>query len=130
VVPKFGFQHYQPVEYLAINLSTLKEWRRRPVGRYVKTRIGRRMGFTKVKDKILANGTLTLKLVVKAPTSSKSAQEAIEKLEGTTEKRLKLMKKLIDTLSIFIRSKTCGPGWESRCFPSGFSFGITLLLPD
>jgi large subunit ribosomal protein L15 len=37
------------------------------------------------KVKILGNGTLTAKLDVKAHAFSKSAKEAIEKLEGTTE---------------------------------------------
>ncbi|HNU78885.1 MAG TPA: uL15m family ribosomal protein, partial [Prolixibacteraceae bacterium] len=37
------------------------------------------------KVKILGNGTLTAKLTVKAHAFSKSAKEAIEKVEGTTE---------------------------------------------
>jgi large subunit ribosomal protein L15 len=37
------------------------------------------------KIKILGGGTLTKKLTVKADAFSKSAIEAIEKLEGTTE---------------------------------------------
>jgi large subunit ribosomal protein L15 len=35
--------------------------------------------------KILGNGTLSVKLDVKANAFSKSAKEAIEKLQGTTE---------------------------------------------
>jgi len=35
--------------------------------------------------KILGNGTLTVKLNVKAHAFSNTAKEAIEKLEGTTE---------------------------------------------
>ncbi len=39
----------------------------------------------KSKVKILGEGELNLKLDVKAHAFSKSAKEAIEKLEGTTE---------------------------------------------
>jgi len=44
-------------------------------------------GFVSHRDKvkILGNGNLTARLTVKAHAFSKSAREAIEKSEGTTE---------------------------------------------
>lgn len=87
VVPKFGFTNFNRVEYKAINLSTLQAL----VEEYKIAAIDLDFllahGLTSKNDKvkILGNGELKAKLDVKAHAFSKSAKEAIEKLQGTTE---------------------------------------------
>ncbi len=87
VVPKFGFKNINRVEYKAINLSTIQEVAEKKGLSVVDVKTMIDAGLVSKNDriKILANGTLTLKLDVKAHAFSKSAKEAIEKLEGTTE---------------------------------------------
>jgi len=87
VVPKFGFNNVNRVEYKAINLSTLQNLAESNNLSVVDVQTLRDAGLTSKNDrvKILGNGALTLKLDVKAHAFSKSAKEAIEKLEGTTE---------------------------------------------
>ncbi|MEN6455632.1 MAG: 50S ribosomal protein L15 [Prolixibacteraceae bacterium] len=87
VVPKFGFNNVNRVEYKAINLSTLQELAENNTLSVVdvQTLIGAGLISKNDRVKILGNGALTLKLDVKAHAFSKSAKEAIEKLEGTTE---------------------------------------------
>jgi len=87
VVPKFGFKNRNRVEYKAINLDVLQK----VAEKNNLTEIGLQnlvdAGITSKNDKvkILGNGELTIKLDVKAHAFSKSAREAIEKINGTTE---------------------------------------------
>jgi large subunit ribosomal protein L15 len=87
VVPKFGFKNVNRKEYKAINLDVLQG-----VAEALKlntvdldTFVEAGMASKNDKIKILGDGVLSLKLDVKAHAFSKSAKEAIEKLEGTTE---------------------------------------------
>jgi large subunit ribosomal protein L15 len=82
VVPKSGFKNINRVEFKAINLEVLQNLAEsNDMGTLVKA------GYASKNDrvKILGNGTITSKLDVKAHAFSKSAKEAIEKLNGTTE---------------------------------------------
>jgi len=87
VVPKFGFNNINRVEYKAINLSTLQSLAEGNNLSVVDVTVLVDAGLASKNDriKILGNGALTLKLDVKAHAFSKSAKEAIEKLEGTAE---------------------------------------------
>jgi large subunit ribosomal protein L15 len=87
VVPKFGFNNVNRIEYKAINLSTLQGLAESKNLSVVDIKALVDAGLASKNDrvKILGNGALTLKLDVKAHAFSKSAKEAIEKLEGTTE---------------------------------------------
>ncbi|MBN1819424.1 MAG: 50S ribosomal protein L15 [Prolixibacteraceae bacterium] len=87
VVPKMGFKNRNRVEYKAINLSTLQELaeKRNLDAIDLQTLIDAGITSKKDKVKILGDGELTKKLDVKANAFSKSAREAIEKINGTTE---------------------------------------------
>jgi large subunit ribosomal protein L15 len=87
VVPKFGFHNVNRIEYKAINLSTLQRLAESNNLSVVdvKTLVDAGLASKNDRIKILGNGALTLKLDVKAHAFSKSAKEAIEKLEGTIE---------------------------------------------
>jgi large subunit ribosomal protein L15 len=87
VVPKFGFNNINRVEYKAINLSTLQSLAESNNLSVVdvKTLVDAGLASKNDRVKILGNGDLTLKLDVKAHAFSKSAKEAIEKSEGTIE---------------------------------------------
>lgn len=87
VVPKSGFKNFNRVEYKAINLSVLQQLSETDNLAVIDLDALVNAGFVSRKDKvkILGNGTFTAKLTVKAHAFSKSAKEAIEKLEGTTE---------------------------------------------
>ena len=87
VVPKFGFKNVNRVEYKAINLSSLQQLaeNNKLTAVDVQTLVEAGLASKNDRIKILGNGELTLKLDVKAHAFSKSAKEAIEKLEGTTE---------------------------------------------
>jgi len=87
LVPKFGFKNINRVEYKAINLSTLQLLADELKLTTVDFQTFLDAGFVSKNDKvkILAKGELTSKLDVKAHAFSKTAKEAIEKLEGTTE---------------------------------------------
>jgi large subunit ribosomal protein L15 len=87
VVPKSGFKNQNRVEYKAVNLEVLEQ-----VADKLNTTsidaaalVTAGIASKKEKIKILGGGTLNKKLDVKAHAFSKSAKEAIEKLEGTTE---------------------------------------------
>ena len=87
VVPKFGFRNINRVEYKAINLSTIQtlaETKKVSVID-VQTMVDAGLASKNDRIKILGNGELKLKLEVKAHAFSKTAKEAIEKIEGTTE---------------------------------------------
>ncbi len=87
VVPKFGFKNINRVEYKAVNLGMLQYIAETRKIDTIDFQILVDAGITSknTKVKILGDGELTTKLVVKAHAFSKSAKEAIEKLEGTTE---------------------------------------------
>jgi large subunit ribosomal protein L15 len=86
-VPKFGFKNVNRVEYKGVNLSSLQTLAEEHSLTVIDFQVLQDAGFTGKNDKvkILGKGILTLKLDVKAHAFSKSAKEAIEKLEGTTE---------------------------------------------
>jgi len=87
VVPKSGFRNFNRVEYKAINIGVLQQLSESVNLDVIDMQALVTAGFVSGKDKvkILGKGTLTSKLTVKAHAFSKSAKEAIEKLEGTTE---------------------------------------------
>ena len=87
VVPKSGFKNFNRVEYKAINLSVLQQLTESDNLTVIDFQTLANAGFISRNDKvkILGNGTLTAKLTVKAHAFSKSAREAIEKLEGIIE---------------------------------------------
>jgi len=87
LVPKFGFKNINRVEYKAINLSTLQQLAEELAITTMDFQTFLEAGFVSKNDKvkILAKGELKNKLDVKAHAFSKTAKEAIEKLEGTTE---------------------------------------------
>lgn len=87
VVPKSGFKNINRVEYKAINLDVLQQ-----IAEKRNLTVIDKQSFVDAnvmskndRVKILGGGTLSAKLEVKAHAFSKSAKEAIEKLEGTTE---------------------------------------------
>jgi len=86
-VPKFGFKNVNRVEYKGINLSSLQSMADENNLTVIDFQALQDVGFVSKNDKvkILGKGELKLKLVVKAHAFSKSAKEAIEKLEGTIE---------------------------------------------
>jgi large subunit ribosomal protein L15 len=87
-LPKFGFKNINRVDYKAINLDTLEE--------FAKTTGITSIDVVHLIDaglvpkntlvKILGKGALTQKLEVKANAFSKTAQQAIEALQGTAIK--------------------------------------------
>lgn len=87
VVPKFGFKNFNRVEYKAINLKTLQDLSDKHNVTTFDIEFFTSHGLAGKNDKvkILGVGELKAKLEVKAHAFSKSAKEAIEKLEGTTE---------------------------------------------
>jgi large subunit ribosomal protein L15 len=87
VVPKSGFKNFTRVEYKAINLEVLQRIADKGNLTSIKLSDLVNAGIASKNDKIkiLGGGTLTSKLDVKAHAFSKSAKEAIEKLEGSTE---------------------------------------------
>jgi large subunit ribosomal protein L15 len=87
VVPKSGFKNINRVEYKAINLDVLQQLAdtKKVVTIDISALVDAGFISKNEKVKILGGGTLSVKLDVKAHAFSKSAKEAIEKLEGTTE---------------------------------------------
>ncbi|HYQ59362.1 MAG TPA: uL15m family ribosomal protein, partial [Draconibacterium sp.] len=75
------------VEFKAINLDVLENLAAKKNLTVIDKESLVQAGIASKNDKIkiLGGGTLTKKLEVKADAFSKSAKEAIEKLEGTTE---------------------------------------------
>lgn len=86
-VPKFGFTNINRVEYKGINISSLQELaeKKKLTDIDVQTLVEAGLASKSDKIKILGNGELKAKLNVKAHAFSKSAQKAIEALEGTAE---------------------------------------------
>lgn len=87
-IPKFGFHNPNRVAYKPINLDTLEEIAEKLNTTTIdkETLIAHGLISTHDLVKILGNGKLNKKLVVKADAFSKSAKAAIEGLEGTAEK--------------------------------------------
>lgn len=87
-LPKFGFKNINRVEYKGINLSTLEEFAVKTGILSIDNDILVEAGLAPKNKmiKILGHGTLTKKIEVKAHAFSKSAQEAIEALQGTAIK--------------------------------------------
>ncbi len=87
-VPKFGFTNISRKEYKGINIETLEKLAEKKGLTTIDVEALVDAGLVKKNAlvKILGNGTLTKKLEVKAHAFSKSAQEAIEKVEGTIVK--------------------------------------------
>lgn len=87
-VPKFGFKNINRVEYKAINLKDIEALaeKRNIEVIDVQTLVDNGLVSKSDKVKILGNGKLSKKLTVKAHAFSKSAQVAIEALQGTVEK--------------------------------------------
>lgn len=87
VVPKMGFKNINRVEYKGVNLEMLQRIAEKNNLTVIDKDSLISAGIVSKNDriKILGGGTLSTKLTVKASAFSKSAKEAIEKLEGTTE---------------------------------------------
>lgn len=87
-IPKFGFKNINRIEYKAVNLSDIQNLVDKKKITEFDTIVFSNNGLTSKNDiiKILAKGTLTTKVTVKAHAYSKKAQELIESLGGTIEK--------------------------------------------
>ena len=87
-LPKFGFKNRFRKEYKAINIDDLQLLAEKSGLSTIDVHTLVDAGFASKNDniKILGNGTLTLKLDVKAHAFSKKAIEAIEALQGTAVK--------------------------------------------
>lgn len=87
VVPKSGFKNINRVEYKGVNLDVLQRLAEKTNLTAISTETLVAAGLASKNDriKILGNGTLSIKLDVKANAFSKGAKAAIEKLQGTTE---------------------------------------------
>lgn len=87
-LPKFGFKNNNRVEYKAINLSSIqaladsKNLSKVGIDEMIEVGIISK----KHKVKVLGNGTISSKLEVVAHAFSKSAEEAIAAVGGTTVK--------------------------------------------
>jgi len=87
-VPKFGFKNINRKEYKGINISTLQALAEKKNITSIDVQTLIDAGLVSKNDlvKILGNGELKLKLDVKAHAFSKSAENAIQSLQGTAEK--------------------------------------------
>lgn len=86
-VPKFGFKSFNRVEFKAINLSEIQRLVDKKGITDFDNVVFVENGLASKNDliKILANGTLTAKVNVKAQAFSAKAKEAIEAQGGTVE---------------------------------------------
>ncbi len=87
VVPKSGFKNFNRIEFKAINLEVLQRLSEKLNISVIDLDVLVNSGIVSKNEKIkiLGKGVLTNRLTVKAHAFSKSAKDAIEKLEGTTE---------------------------------------------
>lgn len=87
-LPKFGFNNINRKEYKAINLSLLQAIAEKKSVAAIDPAFLIENGLVGANDlvKILGNGTLTVKLEVKAHAFSKSAEEAINAVGGSVVK--------------------------------------------
>ena len=85
-VPKAGFKNINHKEYFAVNLSTLQSLAEKKGLEKVGIEELKAAGLTNGKElvKILGNGELKAKLDVTANACSKTAEEAIKAVGGTT----------------------------------------------
>ena len=83
-LPKFGFTNIERVEFKPINLSTLEDLAAKKNLTEISVETLIEAGFISKNDrvKILGNGSLTKALTVTAHAFSKSAEAAIEGLQG------------------------------------------------
>ena len=83
-LPKFGFTNKERIEFKPINLSTLEELAGKKNLAEISVDTLIEAGFVSKNDrvKILAKGSLTKALTVTAHAFSKSAQAAIESMQG------------------------------------------------
>ncbi|MGN1295027.1 MAG: uL15 family ribosomal protein, partial [Bacilli bacterium] len=84
-LPKRGFNHYGRVEFSVVNVCDLNKFED---GTVVNPALLVKEGLIPsnyAKVKVLGNGELTKKLTVTANQFSKSAEEAIKAVGGTTE---------------------------------------------
>ncbi len=87
-LPKFGFTNIERVEFKPINLSTLEELAAKKNLTEISVETLIESGFISKNDrvKILGNGSLTKALTVTAHAFSKSAEAAIEGMQGKVVK--------------------------------------------
>ena len=87
VVPKSGFKNINRVDYKGINVEELQKLAEKKNTTVIDKEFLISAGLANRKDriKILGGGNLSVKLEVKAHAFTKSAKEAIEKLQGTIE---------------------------------------------
>jgi large subunit ribosomal protein L15 len=87
VVPKSGFKNINRVDYKGINIEDLQKLAEKKNTTVIDKEFLISAGVAKKNDriKILGGGNLTIKIDVKANAFTKSAKEAIEKNQGTTE---------------------------------------------
>ena len=87
-LPKFGFTNKERVEFKPINLSVLEDLAEKKKLKEVSIETLIEAGFVSKNDrvKILGNGKLTKALTVTAHAFSKSAEAAIESLQGKAVK--------------------------------------------
>ena len=87
VVPKSGFKNINRVEFKEINLEELQRLAEKGNATLIDREFLVSAGVAKRREriKILGGGSISIKLDVKAHAFSKSAKEAIEKVQGTTE---------------------------------------------
>ncbi len=87
-LPKFGFKNINRKEFKGINISTLQMLadKNKISVIDVDTLIGAGLAHKNDRVKILGNGTLTVRLEVKAHAFSESAVKAIEAQQGTVVK--------------------------------------------
>ena len=87
-LPKYGFNNINRVEYKGINLDTLQTLAEANSLTVIDFQALYEHGLVSKKDKvkILGKGKLTIKLDVTAHGFSKTAQAAIEALQGTATK--------------------------------------------
>lgn len=87
-LPKFGFNNINRVEYKAINLDTIQLVAEKANATSVDVQMLIEAGYISKNQlvKVLAKGTITVKLDVTAHAFSKSAEEAIVAAGGTIVK--------------------------------------------
>ena len=86
-LPKFGFKNFNRIEYKAINVSELQALADKTGVTEISPEVLNQYGMVSKNDlvKILANGTLSAKLSVKAHKFSQKAKEVIAAAGGSAE---------------------------------------------
>ena len=87
-LPKFGFKNINRIEYKAINLSTLQRLAEEKNLSKIGLEELKKAGFISASQsvKILAKGTLSVKIDVEAHAFSKKAEDSITQTGGTVNK--------------------------------------------